>query len=170
MYFLHGNRDFLLGRDYAARAGMQLLDQPTVLTLGGRRTVICHGDQLCTLDAAYQRYRRRVLDPDWQARMLGRPLWLRRSAATALRAISRWRNRRTEAVRMDVAQDSVEAMLRAHQADLLIHGHTHRPGRHRFEDGGTDRERIVLGDWYEHGSVLIVDGDRLELQALPRGG
>lgn len=168
--FLHGNRDFLLGAAYAQQAGMELMSQPTRIDLAGRRVLICHGDQLCTLDLRFQRYRRRVLDPEWQRRMLARPLWLRRSLAVMLRSISRWRNRRSTPARMDVSQQAVEALLRAHDAELLIHGHTHRPGRHRFDCDGRVRERIVLGDWYAQGSVLVADGDRLEFQSLARAG
>jgi UDP-2,3-diacylglucosamine hydrolase len=147
---------------------MQRIEQPVVIELGGRRTVLCHGDQLCTLDAGYQRYRNRVLDPQWQARMLAKPLWLRRAIAGLLRRISGWRNRDPSAIRMDVAQSSVQQMMLEHEAELMIHGHTHRPARHPFTANGRSLERIVLGDWYSQGSVLIARGGELELQSIDR--
>lgn len=168
MYFLHGNRDFLLGQDYARRAGMQLLPQPVVLDLGGHRTVLCHGDQLCTHDTGYQRYRTRILDPQWQARMLARPLWFRSAVASLLRRISRWHNRDPATIRMDVAEEAVERMMLEHEADLMIHGHTHRPARHPIVSGKYSSERIVLGDWYSQGSVLIARDGKFELQSMER--
>lgn len=170
VYFLHGNRDFLLGPEYARRAGMQLIEQATVIDLGGLRAVLCHGDQLCTHDAGYQRYRSHVLDPQWQARMLGRPLCLRRALAGLLRQISRWRNRKPAEIRMDVAQSAVERLALEHDAELVIHGHTHRPARHPFVCQGRSVERIVLGDWYSQGSVLIARDGELELRAIERNG
>lgn len=167
MYFLHGNRDFLLGRDYCAAAGMRLLDQPVVIDLYGTPTVLLHGDSLCTLDLHYQRYRRRVADPEWQQRMLARPAWVRRGIALLLRTASRLRNRRGDSPEMDVTSDAVADLFRATGADRMIHGHTHKPGRHHHAVAGRDCERIVLGDWYEQGSALIVrENGETRLEAL----
>jgi UDP-2,3-diacylglucosamine hydrolase len=168
VYFLRGNRDFLLGRNYCERAGMQLLEQPMTIDLYGTRTVLLHGDTLCTLDVAYQRYRRRVQDPDWQSRMLSRPVWLRRTVASLLRLASRLRNRNADRPEMDVAPPAVEGLFAASGANRMIHGHTHRPDRHVHRVDGQVRERIVLGDWYTQGSVLTVTPDGAELQGLPR--
>ncbi|MDT8437445.1 MAG: UDP-2,3-diacylglucosamine diphosphatase [Wenzhouxiangellaceae bacterium] len=167
--FLHGNRDFLLGAAYCQRAGLRLLNQPLQLKLAGVETVLLHGDQLCTADRAYQAYRARVLNPDWQRRMLARPLFFRRSLARALRLASRLRNRKPDPVRADVTEDAVLDLFRKSGARRIIHGHTHRPGRHLHTIDGQTRERIVLGDWYEDGSVLALWPDRAELQTLKRG-
>lgn len=100
--------------------------------------------------------------------MLSRPLWVRRGLASLLRRISGWRNRDPSAIRMDVAQEAVQRMMLDHEADLMIHGHTHRPARHPFTANDRSRERIVLGDWYSQGSVLIARGDELELLSIDR--
>ena len=168
VYFLRGNRDFLLGEHYCERAGMHLLEQPITIDLYGTPTVLLHGDTLCTLDRAYQRYRRRVHDPDWQARMLSRPVWLRRAVAGLLRLASRFRNRQPERAEMDATVPAVEDVLASNGAQRMIHGHTHRPDRHLHPIGSEQRERIVLGDWYTQGSVLTVTPDGAELRGLPR--
>ena len=161
--FLQGNRDFLLGREFCRRADMTLLEQPHVIDLYGRRTVLLHGDQLCTRDVQYQRYRKRITDPQWQARMLSRPIWFRRSVAGLLRGISRLRNRRAFSDDMDVVDADAEALFRRSGAELMIHGHTHRPFRHLHRVDESRRERIVLGDWYTQGSVLTATLDSVSL-------
>lgn len=170
--FLHGNRDFLLGADYCRLCGMEMLEQPQLIDLYGTPTVLLHGDQLCTLDHQYQRYRARVSDPDWQRRMLARPAWFRKSVAALLRGASRLRNRRADSPQMDVVAEDAEALFRETGAARMIHGHTHRPDRHKHDVDGEIRERIVLGDWYAQGSVLTVrpgpNADSIELQSLAR--
>jgi UDP-2,3-diacylglucosamine hydrolase len=147
---------------------MHLLEQPTTIDLYGTPTVLLHGDTLCTLDRAYQRYRRRVHDPDWQARMLSRPVWLRRAVAGLLRLASRSRNRQRDCAKMDATVTAVEDVFASSGAERMIHGHTHRPDRHLHSIGSDQRERIVLGDWYTQGSVLTVTPDGAELRSLPR--
>jgi len=167
VYFLHGNRDFLLGTEYCAAAGMRLIEQPTIIDLYGVPTVLLHGDTLCTRDVSYQRYRARVTDPEWQQRMLARPAWVRRGIASMLRFASRVRNRSGDRPEMDVAPDAVEGLFRQSGVRRMIHGHTHKPDRHRHTVDGRDCERIVLGDWYEQGSVLTATRDgRLTLESL----
>lgn len=166
--FLHGNRDFLLGRQFCHRAGLHLLDQPHVIDLYGRPCVLLHGDQLCTLDVQYQRYRKKIRDPGWQSRMLSRPLWFRRGVAALLRKASHWRNRKEASRETDVVDDDVEALFRQSGAELMIHGHTHRPFRHIHQVDDMHRERIVLGDWYTQGSVLTVTPDAVSLDTLQR--
>lgn len=168
MAFLHGNRDFLLGTEFCERAGMTLLDQPHVIELYGTRTVLLHGDQLCSLDLQYQRYRKRVSEPEWQNRMLARPIWFRRSVAALLRGASRLRNRDPAAIKMDVVDADAEELFRRSGASRMIHGHTHRPFRHIHRVLDRPAERIVLGDWYTQGSVLTVTPDSLSLDALER--
>lgn len=145
---------------------MRLLDQPHVIDLYGTPTVLLHGDQLCTRDVQYQRYRRRTSDPQWQARMLARPVWFRRSVAALLRGASRLRNRRAGKEEMDVVDADADALFRKSAAERMIHGHTHRPFRHAHRVDGTRRERIVLGDWYTQGSVLAVTPDSVSLDTL----
>lgn len=164
--FLHGNRDFLLGPEFCRRAGMRPLDQPHVLDLYGTPTVLLHGDQLCTRDIQYQRYRSRISDPEWQARMLSRPVWFRRSVAAMLRGASRLRNRHAFSDEMDVVDADAQALFRQSAAERMIHGHTHRPRRHTHRVDGSSRERIVLGDWYTQGSVLTITPDSVSLNTL----
>ena len=154
IHFMHGNRDFLLGADYAARAGMTLLDDPTIIELDGERTLLMHGDTLCTDDVDYQRFRTMVRDPAWQKQFLAKPLAERRAFAAEARGESRKQTAMKAAEIMDVNQDAVAATLHEHGVRRLIHGHTHRPATHRFDVDGGAAERIVLGDWYEQSSVL----------------
>src|SRR5512135_2350829 len=154
VFFMHGNRDFLLGRDYARRAGMTLLTDPAVLEFGGERTLLMHGDTLCIDDLDYQKFRTQVRDPAWQAQFLARPLDERRAFAARARAESARHTAGAKPVIMDVNPAAVAAAMREHGVLTLIHGHTHRPATHRFELDGKAAERIVLGDWYEQSSVL----------------
>jgi len=147
---------------------MHWLDQPRRIDLQGESTLLLHGDTLCTRDTQYQRYRQRVSDPDWQRRMLSRPVWVRRGVAKLLRLASRLRNRRPDPVRMDVAPEAVAELFRSSGAARMIHGHTHLPDRHVHEIDGRAHERIVLGDWYTQGSLLTATADGLRLESLPR--
>ena len=169
--FMHGNRDFLLGADYARRAGMTLLDDPTVIGLPGRRALLMHGDTLCTDDVAYQQFRTQTRDPAWQRQFLAQPLEARLAFARQARAASQARQGELrEAGKMeaitDVAAAAVEGVFRDHDVDLLIHGHTHRPAVHALDVDGRASTRVVLGDWYEQGSVLRVDADGMRLEGL----
>jgi len=154
IYFLHGNRDFLLGTDYAARAGIELLADPAIVELDGERTLLMHGDTLCTDDIEYQTFRNLVRDPAWQAQFLAKPLAERRAFAAQARGESRKQTAMKAAEIMDVNQAAVESTMHEYGVHRLIHGHTHRPAAHRFELDGRTAERIVLGDWYEQSSVL----------------
>ena len=167
-YFIRGNRDFLLGTDYAARCGMTLLDEPVVVDLHGTPTVILHGDLLCTDDVAYQQFRAQTRDPRWQAQFLAQPLQARLAFAAEARAASKARygelvSAGTAEVVGDVAKPAVDALFEGSGVARMIHGHTHRPAIH---DEGQGTTRIVLGDWYEQGSVLRVNADGVELASL----
>ncbi len=163
----HGNRDFLLGAGFEARTGCELLPDPYVLHVGARRFVISHGDALCTRDAAYQRFRGVVRNRAVQRGWLALPLAARRGLANALRDGSRRHTRATPGEVMDVTTEAVDALLRATGADVLVHGHTHRPGVHALEVDGRACTRVVLGDWYEQGSLLEVQADgSFALQAV----
>lgn len=173
IHFIRGNRDFLLGDVYAARAGLRILPDPCVITLYDRPTLLMHGDLLCTGDTVYQAFRRQSRDPDWQRDMLAQPLAVRMALALRARAASaahqqslgQGRVGATEDI-TDVSADAVEATFARYGVDRLIHGHTHRPAIHSSMVSGTPCTRIVLGDWYEQGSVLRVDADGFELSRL----
>ena len=151
-----GNRDFLIGQRLASAVGAKLLPDFVMLDLHGVRTLLCHGDQLCTDDLEYQAYRARMRDPEVQARLLRLPYFVRRLIAAWLRR----KSRNTKALKpesiMDVAIPTVEQTFRDHDAARMIHGHTHRPAVHAHDVDGRMRERIVLADWEEDGSYLEV--------------
>ena len=154
LYIGHGNRDFLIGERLARAAGATLLPDFVLLDLHGVRTLLCHGDQLCTDDVEYQQYRARMRDPQVQARLLRLPYFVRRVIAAWLRR----RSRNTKALKpesiMDVTAATVEQTFRDHGAARMIHGHTHRPAVHAHDVDGTRRERIVLADWEQEGRYL----------------
>ena len=167
VYFIAGNRDFLIGEAFAQRAGLTLLEDGTVHDIEGRRTLLMHGDVLCTDDTAYQAVRRQVRQPQWQAQILGMPLEARRAFAAKAREESRAHTGTTMETIMDVNAGAVAEAMRAADVTRLIHGHTHRPAIHHFDLDGRPAERIVLGDWYEQGSLLRVTRDHVELAGLP---
>lgn len=158
IYFIHGNRDFLLAQGFAQAANIVLLDDPTLLALYGKKVLLSHGDILCTDDVAYQDFRRQVREPAWQKSFLQLPLSARKAQIEALRQRSEQeKSHKTESI-MDVNADAVQAMLRNYgYPPLLIHGHTHRPAQHQLQVDGHACERWVLGDWYEQGSCLRLD-------------
>ena len=168
LYFLHGNRDFLLGARFCAETGGELLTDPTIVERDGRRALVTHGDALCTDDGPYQRLRALVRDPRWQAEFLALDLGVRATLAREARAGSTEHTRAQPAMLMDVNEAAVAAAFRAAGVDTLIHGHTHRPAVHALEVDGRPRTRIVTGDWYTQGSVLTWDAAGLRLEALPR--
>ncbi|MFD0740516.1 UDP-2,3-diacylglucosamine diphosphatase [Lysobacter koreensis] len=171
VYFMRGNRDFLLGDAYAHRAGMTLLPDPAVVVLYGTPTLLMHGDLLCTDDVAYQAFRAQTRHPQWQAQFLAQPLAARLAFAHQARAASRahqagLQGQGTMETITDVAPATVAATLARYGIDTLIHGHTHRPAIHELEVDGRGCERIVLGDWYDHGSVLRVDANGAQLSSI----
>ncbi|MGD9582379.1 MAG: UDP-2,3-diacylglucosamine diphosphatase [Lysobacterales bacterium] len=168
VYFQHGNRDFLLGRDYADRAGMRLLGEHHLIDLYGVPTVLLHGDTLCSDDHAYQRLRREWRAPAWQAAFLAQTLDQRRDFAARARAESRAHTAVAASDIMDVNAVAVGDCFRRHHVTRIIHGHTHRPAIHPLQRvDGRDCQRIVLGDWHRAGSVLRVSENSLELFELP---
>jgi len=159
-YFIHGNRDFLLGESYARRAGLRLLPEAFVADLYGLHTVLLHGDTLCTDDVEYQAFRNTSRDPDWQAAVLGRPAEERLRMAREARDASVRHTGSLSMEIMDVNEAAVVDAFRTHGVLRMIHGHTHRPAVHRHALGdGTVGERIVLADWYRKGSYLEVSPD-----------
>ena len=166
VFLMRGNRDFLLGPAIAARCGASLLPDPCVVDLYGRPTLLTHGDLLCSDDVAYQAFRRQVRDPAWQATFLGQPLEARQAFAAKARAASREHQSGMAEAITDVTPGAVVESLRRHGVDRMIHGHTHRPAIHALRVDDRAATRVVLGDWYEQGSVLRVDADGLALSTL----
>jgi UDP-2,3-diacylglucosamine hydrolase len=167
-FILHGNRDFLLGRQFCDRTGARLLPDPIVAELDGERVVITHGDALCTDDHSYQELRSTVRTVRWQRRFLALPLAVRERFAGRARAGSRAHTMSTAEKIMDVNLDAVAAAFRTADARRMIHGHTHRPGVHEMQVDNEPTQRIVLGAWYEQGSYLWNEGGQFELRELPR--
>jgi len=157
IYFIHGNRDYLIGKKFAQSCGMILLNEKTVISLYGKTTLLMHGDLLCTDDHAYQKYRRIMFSPIIKKICVLPPLWLRRKIAKKLRKVSQDSNSIKSMDIMDVSNDSVIGALRESQAELLIHGHTHRQTIHEVSVDGKSAQRIVLGAWENNlGNALIV--------------
>jgi UDP-2,3-diacylglucosamine hydrolase len=165
-FFMHGNRDFVIGKRFAEHTGVRLLDDPAVVDLYGTRALLMHGDTLCTQDAAYQAFRSRVRDPAWQARALARPIAERIAVAHGLRAGSEEAKEAKAEEIMDVAALAVERAFADSGCTLLIHGHTHRPARHVHRIANADCVRWVLPDWYGPGGYLAASPGRLEAVAF----
>ncbi len=165
-FFMHGNRDFLLGDAYARRARMTLLPDPCVIDIEGERLLLMHGDTLCIDDAPYQAFRAQAHSPTWQRAFLAQPIAQRQAFAEQARAESTRYTRSVADAITDVNADAVHAALRENKVWRLIHGHTHRPALHRIDLDGTPAERSVLGDWYEQGSAIRMNGGVCVVQAV----
>ena len=168
LYLMHGNRDFLIGARFCDAAKIQLLADPTLITLHGKRVLLSHGDSLCTDDVDYQEFRYQVRESQWQQDFLMQPLANRKQQIEAIRLRSEQEKSQKLAQIMDVKQDAVAALFSAyHYPELLIHGHTHRPNQHMLQIDGHQVTRWVLGDWYEQGSYLACDQNGCKAEALP---
>ncbi len=163
IYVMQGNRDFLLGARWCAAAGATLLDDPALADLAGRRTLLMHGDTLCTEDHDYQAWRSIARSEAWQRDFLSKSLTERRRIASELREQSRLSTRAKPEHLVDVSAQAVKATMERYAVDRLIHGHTHRPARHELECGGRRCERWVLPDWYGAGGYLEAGEDGLRL-------
>jgi UDP-2,3-diacylglucosamine hydrolase len=167
-FVLHGNRDFLIGREFCRKTGSRLLADPVIADLDGERVLLTHGDALCTDDHSYQELRSTVRTPDWQRQFLALPLADRELLAARARAGSKDHISRAAPVIMDVNEDAVSTAYRATRVRRIIHGHTHRPGVHDTAIEGEPAQRMVLGAWYEQGSYIQYEKGRYELRSLPR--
>ena len=163
LYVMHGNRDFLMGERFCAATGARLLEDPTVIDAGGVRTLLMHGDTLCTDDRDYQEWREIAHSEAWQRQFLAQPLSLRRDAMTSLREKSKKALKTKPAKIMDVNPDAVREAFRRHDVSRMIHGHTHLPGDEVLEVDGRRCERWVLPDWYGSGGYLELSGSRPRL-------
>ena len=168
VYLMHGNRDFLIGRDFASRANISLLDDPTRISIAGEPVLLMHGDSLCTRDEAYIAIRSQIRDPAFQAQLMEQPIDARRQIAANARQESTNHKQQTAMEIMDVTPNEVNRIMTAHGVRTLIHGHTHRPMDHQSEGSTGDLRRIVLGDWGKSGwhAVADADGD-LTLSSFP---
>lgn len=174
VYFTHGNRDFLIGTDYAARSGMRLLPEPAVIDLYGTPAIVEHGDLLCTDDIAYLAFRAQTRDPAFIARFLSQSpaeriafaQKAREASATSQAAMKDSDQGHFESI-TDATETAIVDRFARYGCPLLIHGHTHRPAIHTHCVDGRLCTRVVLGDWYEQGSVLEVSPDGIVLSSLP---
>ncbi|MCP3428054.1 UDP-2,3-diacylglucosamine diphosphatase [Opacimonas viscosa] len=166
VYFIHGNRDFALKSGFAKRAGMQILNEQTVIDVYGTPTVILHGDELCTRDIAYMKFRKKARSWWWPRLMLALPLQVRKNIANKGRKVSKDNKTKLSMDIMDVTPEEVVTVFQKHQVLRMIHGHTHRPDIHIHKVNDKDATRIVLGDWYSQGSVLQVSASKTELLTL----
>ena len=165
-YFIRGNRDFIIRNGFATSAGIHLLPDFALTNINGERVLLLHGDLLCTDDLAYLRYRKFVHTPLFQSLFLSLPASVLQSISDRLRSQSARKNVYKPAEIMDVSQATVEMMMRRYEVRTIIHGHTHRPAIHRFKLDGEDAQRIVLGDWYEQGSILRCDDSGYQLDQI----
>jgi len=168
VYFMHGNRDFMIGRQFANETGVEILQDPYPVTMYGQKTLLSHGDAMCTDDVQYQRVRVMTRNPDWQASMLVKPLKERLRIAAEARRQSLEQTINMSLDIMDVNQAEVERVIKEYGVDVLLHGHTHRPDVHTIDLGNRKAKRIVLGDWYTQGSVVRWDLRGPRLQEMPR--
>ena len=161
IYLLRGNRDLLLDRGFSDLTGCRLLDDTTVIDIGGEATLIMHGDLLCTRDVKYQKYRKFIETPPVRRLFLSLPYWLRAFLTRGMKPLMKKSAAGKAPEIIDVDQATVEMYMAGHGVTELIHGHTHKPGIHHFELDGKAARRIVLGDWYEQDSVLVCrNGER----------
>ena len=164
LFFMHGNRDFLIGEQFARETGANILPDPSVIKLNGQDVLIMHGDSLCTGDLSYMKFRQTIRNPAFLEPFLKRPLDERRTTAQQLRAMSQANNQSKSMEIMDVTPEEVPKVMAGHKVRTLIHGHTHRPMVHELEVDGLPAQRIVLGDWDKHIWYLkVAEGEEPEL-------
>ena len=163
LYLMHGNRDFLIGRRFCAATGGTLLKDPTVVDVDGTPTLLMHGDTLCTDDIDYQRWRKKARSRLFRVIFLAKSLERRRKISVEAREKSKAVIAGKPAEIMDVNAEAVRAAFHEHGVSRMIHGHTHRPGRHEIEVDGRRCERWVLPDWYGPGGYLQIDQSKTTL-------
>ena len=168
VFFMHGNRDFMIGDEFATETGVTILQDPELIDLHGEKVLLSHGDALCTDDIEYQRFRAMTRNPEWQAMMLAKTIQERIAHALEARQGSVEHGKSLDDEITDVNQSAVEALIRKHGVDILLHGHTHRPAIHEVRLGDRTATRIVLGDWFEQGSVVRWNADGPRLEEMPR--
>ena len=163
LLLMRGNRDYLLGQDFARATGAELINDETPIILHGRKILLMHGDTLCTKDVPYQLYRRLVNNSFSINLFLQVPFSIRHRIWHGVRNITRRTTSRKPPYIIDVYQPAVEKIMRKHDVFDLIHGHTHRQGVHDFTLNGHPARRYVLGDWYENDCILVGDATGLRM-------
>ena len=167
VFFMHGNRDFLVGDALAERCRFKIIQDPFIENINDKPVLLMHGDSLCTDDIEYQKFRSMVRNRQWQDEQLSKPLEERESIARSLREQSQQATAGKSPEIMDVNQNTVTDIMKEHAVSLMIHGHTHRPAIHEFDIEGKPARRIVLGDWYETGSYLrITEENHMDLMTF----
>jgi UDP-2,3-diacylglucosamine hydrolase len=164
IFFLHGNRDFLIGTEFASSSGLEILNDPTIEEMFGNRVLLMHGDLLCIEDHDYQAFRKTSRDAKWQDEFLNKSIEERREIAHKLRTISKEATGIKKEEIMDVSATEVIRTMEESAVNLLIHGHTHRPKSHKITVNDKPAERIVLGDWDAYGWYLWMDSSSCELK------
>ncbi len=166
LFIMQGNRDFLMAEKFAEVSGATMIEDPTVIDLYGTPTLLMHGDTLCTDDVDYQKFRAMVRDPKWKAKFFALPNEERLAMTTKYRKVSKVETAKKSMDIMDVNQQAVEEAMQEHKVKQLIHGHTHRPAIHDFSIDNKKMKRIVLGDWFEQGSVLVCNEKGCQLESI----
>ncbi len=163
VFLMHGNRDFLIGSAFEKKTGAVLLNDPILVEIFGKKILLCHGDTLCTDDIEYQSFRDKIRSESWKDEFLKKSLSERVSIANEFRKESELNKKKKSLEIMDVNLDEVNrTLIQFNYPDFLIHGHTHRPNQHSINLDGHQIQRIVLGDWYEQGSYLILNAHGIE--------
>ncbi len=168
VYFMHGNRDFMIGEDFAAETGVVILPDPYVLDIHGTSVLLSHGDVYCTDDVEYQAVRKMARDPQWQAMMRTKSIAERLAFAAQARKASVAHGGAVNEKITDVNDDAIEQALREANVRVMLHGHTHRPHVHSLTVDERECTRIVLGDWYERGSTVRWDANGPVLSPIER--
>ena len=164
IFFMHGNRDFLIGTKFASSSGFELLNDPTIEEMFGNNVLLMHGDLLCTEDNDYQAFRKTSRDPKWQDEFLNKSIQERQEIAHNLRTISKEATGIKKEEIMDASTTEVIRIMEESSVNLLIHGHTHRPKSHKVKVNDQPAERIVLGDWDAYGWYIWMDSSSCELK------
>lgn len=163
IFYIHGNRDFMLGKKYAKQSSMQLLPEHHEMVLYGKRVLLMHGDTLCLADKDYQKMRKIIHNPFVQFIFNRLPLHFRKKIGWKIRKASQAKKNVKDNKIMDVTQSEVERLLLKHDCQTLIHGHTHRVAKHQFEINNLPYLRVDVGDWFHKFSYLEADSDSIEL-------
>ena len=159
-FFMHGNRDFLLGENFANEVGISILPDPYILDINGLRVILSHGDFLCTDDVDYIHFRNQVRSEDWQNDFLSKNIEERKQIAQSLRSDSKKATSDKSLEITDANLETVNKFIKEHSPDIFIHGHTHRPKIHQHDS----TKRIVLGDWYKRGWLASIDNKECDLK------
>jgi len=160
VFFMHGNRDFLCGQDFAKKSNLKILPDPFFMNFFDLKIALSHGDDFCTSDLKYIEFKKEVRSKKWQDKFLGKSLDERLKIASNMRDVSQASNNDKDISIMDVASNAVDQFFEEHRIDLLIHGHTHRPKTHHTDLG----TRVVLGDWHKTGWCLFLDDQQQDLK------